>query len=83
MVLVVGLVAYTKPIFLKVLGKLVGREMMPGDITVHVFGRKLYLPCASILLVRSVGMRGGVRVCMCSRAQVPDASGSASSGGAA
>jgi hypothetical protein len=26
------------------------------------------VPCASILLVRSVGMRGGVRVCMCSRA---------------
>jgi hypothetical protein len=50
MVLVVGLVAYTKPVFLKLLGKLVGREMMPGDITVHLFGRKLYLPFGSTIL---------------------------------
>lgn len=48
--LVVAIVAYTKPVFLRFLKKAFGKEGMPGDITVYVFKRKLYLPFGSTLL---------------------------------
>jgi len=47
---VVAIAAYTKPILLRLLGKVFGRKGMPGDITVYVFKRKLYLPFGSTLL---------------------------------
>ncbi|MDC1311186.1 DUF2905 domain-containing protein [Burkholderiales bacterium] len=49
-ILVVAIVAYTKPVFLRFIGKLLGRRGMPGDITVYVFKRKLYLPFGSTFL---------------------------------
>jgi len=49
-VLVVAIAAYTKPVFLRFVGKILGRKGIPGDITVYIFKRKLYLPFGSALL---------------------------------
>ncbi|MDC1433348.1 DUF2905 domain-containing protein [Burkholderiales bacterium] len=44
-------ISFIRPTIFKFLRKFIGREIMPGDISITFFNRRLYLPFGSTLIL--------------------------------